>query len=278
MKNWNKILVTGLAVLWVGSRTASAVVILDARGGDVVNDLRQLSLAIHNYADTHGNELPGNITDPAGTPLLSWRVALLPFLGEQSLFDEFDLTQPWNTEPNLELLNRMPAVLRGPFDGTDATYTHYARGSGPRTLMDGTDVRFADITDGTSNTLLIGEFSGNTIPWTAPLDLSIEECPLLPSLGDPSFFSSQIANEVPFAFADGSVRFLDLDINCETLHGLFIRNDNRVLSFESHDYLVVSSVPDSGSNALQLGIAAVALLVSRSTISRKRAFIAEPNR
>jgi hypothetical protein len=49
-------------------------------------------------------------------PLLSWRVAILPYIGEADLFAEFDLTKPWDAAPNLALLNRMPEVFRSPFD------------------------------------------------------------------------------------------------------------------------------------------------------------------
>jgi hypothetical protein len=42
---------------------------------------------------------------------LSWRVALLPFLGEQSLYSEFHHDEPWDSPHNQSLVSRMPKVF-----------------------------------------------------------------------------------------------------------------------------------------------------------------------
>ncbi|MFM7115570.1 MAG: DUF1559 domain-containing protein, partial [Planctomycetota bacterium] len=48
--------------------------------------IRMQMLAILNYHDAM-NRLPGQaITDAAGKPLLSWRVAILPYLDEGQLY------------------------------------------------------------------------------------------------------------------------------------------------------------------------------------------------
>ena len=43
---------------------------------------------------------------------LSWRVHLLPFLGEDKLYAKFDLSQRWNSEANLPLASQMPDVFQ----------------------------------------------------------------------------------------------------------------------------------------------------------------------
>ncbi|MBL8817836.1 MAG: DUF1559 domain-containing protein [Planctomyces sp.] len=49
---------------------------------------------------------------------LSWRVHLLPFLGEDELYAKFDLSQPWDSEANLPLASQMPEVFQlGPYRG-----------------------------------------------------------------------------------------------------------------------------------------------------------------
>ena len=47
---------------------------------------------------------------------LSWRVLLLPYLGEKDLYDRFNLTEPWNSPVNIALVNQMPEVYQ--LDGT----------------------------------------------------------------------------------------------------------------------------------------------------------------
>jgi len=52
-----------------------------ARRAQCKNNLKQIGLALHNYHDAFGCFPPVASTDAQGNPLLSWRVALLPYLG-----------------------------------------------------------------------------------------------------------------------------------------------------------------------------------------------------
>lgn len=52
---------------------------------------------------------------------LSWRVHLLPFLGEEDLYQQFNLLQPWDNPSNLKLVAKMPSVFQ--------TGTHQGRTS-----------------------------------------------------------------------------------------------------------------------------------------------------
>ena len=57
-------------------------------------------------------QLQATTDSPAAKPSpLSWRVHLLPFLGEDELYGKFDLRQPWNSEANLPLASKMPEVF-----------------------------------------------------------------------------------------------------------------------------------------------------------------------
>jgi Protein of unknown function (DUF1559) len=75
------------------------------------NSLRQIAIATENYHDTF-DHLPADIMSAEGTPLLSWRVALLPFLEQANLYEEFRLDEPWDSEHNKKLLEKMPRVYR----------------------------------------------------------------------------------------------------------------------------------------------------------------------
>lgn len=115
------------------------------------------------------------------------------------------------------------------------------------------------IIDGTSNTILVGESSGSAIPWTKPEDIAIGPCPTLGGSG----FSSFVNGAVPFAFADGGVKFLPDNIGCGALRSLFVRNDGLADTSMAMDY-VVAAVPEPSALPL-FGLVTLAIAVGRFT-------------
>jgi RNA polymerase sigma factor (sigma-70 family) len=77
-----------------------------------VNNLKQIALAMHNHHDVYGFFPASAIYNKEGKPLLSWRVALLPFLEEDNLFKQFHLDEPWDSAHNKKLLDKMPDIYR----------------------------------------------------------------------------------------------------------------------------------------------------------------------
>jgi hypothetical protein len=230
-------------------------IVLDAAGVQDVNNLTAIVLALINYRDAF-NVFPTDYFDSGGAALLSWRVRLLPFLGQQALFDQFDVTRPWNDAANIGLLGMMPNVYRSPASAAGSTDADYLGAPGPNTMFPGMQaVTLASVTDGTSNTLFVGEAIGASIPWTMPGDVAIGSCPTLGGSG----FSSFIPDAVPFAFVDGSVGFLPNDINCDTLRGLFLRNDGNGDRSAVLDY-VVAPVPEPSTLSLLAGSAVLVLV------------------
>ena len=232
------------------SRCVAQVVQLDPAGYQNVQNLKQIALAMHNY-DSANLTFPGQYLLSNGSPGLSWRVAILPYLGFQQLYSEFDLTKPWNDPANLPLLQQMPDVFRSPADASGITTTRYEVGTGANMIFNGpTGSTLASITDGTSNTLLVGE-AATGVPWTAPQDIPV------PNLSGANF-GSITPDYVPFAFADGSVNFLSTGIDSTTLLHLFQKNDQAVIDPSViHSYALV---PEPGGLAL---VALSLLLVSR---------------
>ena len=90
-------------------------------------NLKKLQGGMLGFADKYGGVFPSDIVseNKAVKPLLSWRVAILPYIGEEKLHKEFKLDQPWDSEHNLKLLSKMPDCLRVGFEAKDSTHTYY---------------------------------------------------------------------------------------------------------------------------------------------------------
>ncbi|MFL5242254.1 MAG: DUF1559 domain-containing protein [Gemmataceae bacterium] len=169
------------------------------------NNLHQLAIAFHNYAATFG-EVPHDIADEKGKALLSWRVALLPYLEQDKLYKQFKLDEPWDSENNKKLLAEMPEFYASPRVVVKKKgYTVYQGFAGEGSLFEpGTKLRFpAAIADGTSNTILAVE-SSLAVPWTKPADLPFDVKKDLPDIGK-AYGAKPLA-----ALCDGSVRILNL--------------------------------------------------------------------
>jgi hypothetical protein len=188
----------------------------------VADQLKVIGLALHNYHDTYKQFPAAAITDKNGKPLLSWRVAILPFIEENHLYQQFRLNEPWDSMHNKALLEKMPKVFLPTGLKTKTPYSTFYRpfvGNGAA-FETKRGLRFVDIPDGTSNTLLVVE-AGQAVPWTKPDELAYDPKKALPKLGGmcPDGFHA--------LFADGAVRFLKKKIDPKTLHLLIMRNDGQ---------------------------------------------------
>jgi prepilin-type processing-associated H-X9-DG protein len=164
------------------------------------NNLKQFALAMHNYNDVNG-QIPGAICDKAGKPLLSWRVMLLPYVEQDNLFRQFHLDEPWDSEHNKKLVEKMPRIFEVPGRPVKAGHTHYRTFVGEKGSWKKYDdtLTVAGIPDGTSNTWMIAE-AEEAVIWTKPDELPADgKTP--PKLG--KFFSGGFN----VAFWDGSVRY-----------------------------------------------------------------------
>ncbi len=73
-----------------------------------LSNLLKISCAAEDYYAAVKEPLPPYIADPSGAPLHSWRVLLLPYLGEQKLYEQIKLDEPWDSEWNRQFHKRMP--------------------------------------------------------------------------------------------------------------------------------------------------------------------------
>src|SRR5262249_4330457 len=83
------------------------------------NNLKHIGIAMHSHHDAYDG-LPAAVAyrPRTGKPGLSWRVALLPYLEGEGLYQAFKLDEPWDSPHNKKLIARMPRVyaLRGKDD------------------------------------------------------------------------------------------------------------------------------------------------------------------
>jgi prepilin-type N-terminal cleavage/methylation domain-containing protein len=156
-----------------------------ARRASCSNNLRQISLAVHNYEGVVGT-LPAstivNLNTTATSNNLAWGIhgRILPFIEQGNLYDKVDISQPWDNQTAIDGL-RVPIYscpsdpgarrVRDPGGGKVKLYsTTYGFNMGtwfvfdPQTRKGGdgafypnSHLRQAEFTDGTSNTLLVSE-------------------------------------------------------------------------------------------------------------------------
>jgi prepilin-type processing-associated H-X9-DG protein len=211
-----------LALLWPAIRSRHEA----ARRAQCVNSLKQIALALHNYHSVNNAFPRPALTDDNEKPLLSWRVAILPYLGHQELYDKFKLDEPWDSPHNKALAKEMPDVyLCQARQKVQPFTTSYRVFTGKGALFEhDQDIGVGGVTDGTSNTILVVE-SAESVPWTKPDDLVFdpEAAPSLYGAGSPhpGGFSA--------AFADGSVRFLKTTIAPHVFRNLITRNAGEVV-------------------------------------------------
>lgn len=240
-----------------------------ARRTQCKNGLKQIGIALHNYHDVHLRFPPSMIydPDPGETRWWSWNVALLPQMEQATVYNSMDteidgLFAPtaWVNDPFTSLL--LPA-LQCPSDVSAGIYessalpvrlgtTNYlaCRGSdrypaaGNGMFPERNEcMRFRDITDGTTNTLMVGErpVEGNQITaWWAVasgydghglgdqvMDSSeglYQGTPGSTTVDGRHWWSLHIGG-TQFALGDGSVRFISNNIDHQTLLDLSSRKD-----------------------------------------------------
>ena len=169
---------------------------------------KQLILAMFNYDAVNKHFPPAAICDKDGKPRLSWRVAVLPYLGEMELYKQFHLDEPWDSPHNRPLVEKMPDIFADPDpkvrSAAGAGKTTFQVPVGKETLFysnEGTTLR--EITDGTANTIALIEVDPRrAAEWTKPADWKVDLANPREGLG------SAAHDYVTAAYADGHVTIL----------------------------------------------------------------------
>jgi Protein of unknown function (DUF1559) len=231
------------ALRWVGVAGAVALVgwvtvmaidrgVRESRRTMCGNQIHELGLALLQYNEAHGRFPAPALAGRDGTKRLSWRVAILPQLGHQALYERFHLDESWDSPHNRSLLAEMPQVFACPGGpARRAGKTSYLVVVGPETdaysintpfePTRGADIRH--ITDGASGTILVIE-TDTAVPWTKPDDLHWAKGEPLPRV------ASAHAGGPHVVFADSAIRFIKSTIDPTILEGILTINGGEVLS------------------------------------------------
>jgi Protein of unknown function (DUF1559) len=215
--------VTGVVLL---VRTAAKSVTVAAAKVKTTNDYKQVALGIHNYHSRYQQLPPVEMKTKDGSQGLSWRVAILPFVGEDALYRQFKLDEGWDSPNNRRLASQMPMIYASQ-DNAGGEKTHLRVFTGNRAMFDlKTQRRFTDVTDGLSNTIMFVEAT-DPVLWTKPDELPFDPKKPLPSLGTSGndYFIT--------AFGDGSVKWLRKSLSPEKLKLAIDSQDGQPVDLEN---------------------------------------------
>jgi prepilin-type N-terminal cleavage/methylation domain-containing protein/prepilin-type processing-associated H-X9-DG protein len=247
-----------------------------ARRTSCLNNVTQLGLAAHNY-EFHFESLPAGVTNPDG-PIrnepqgthVGWIVKILPYLEQRVLFDRFDQVAGAYAVDNADVRKTQVAMLMCPSDpapyiNPTATVARSAyagchhdteapidRDNHGLLFLD-SQVRFGDIYDGSTNTILLGEAltSPDELGWVSGTRATLRNTSLIEEgrirLGSPPPADEGKAQQPPLeslfvggfgshhpggmnvGFADGSTRFIANSIDPDLLRRLGNRSDGEIV-------------------------------------------------
>jgi prepilin-type N-terminal cleavage/methylation domain-containing protein len=191
-----------------------------------MNNMKNLTAALLDYASKNGSLPPSYTSDSNGSKLHSWRTLTLPHMERSDLYEKLDLAKPWNDSANRPVSSGQVDYVECPDDSQSfgTSNTSYFAITGEQTAWPaGRGRRTSEITDPKSCTILLIEAHEKGIPWAQPDDLSFDEAvTLLTSEADGVhsarrrgfFYKSwpDMSNAINVAMANGDVRLLNLPL------------------------------------------------------------------
>jgi len=184
-----------IAAVWLGLMALVGLLVPAvnaARGAarcmQCVNHLRQIGIAVRNYADNFGCYPPTCTYDKSGRPLHSWRSLIKEFMSP--IPDMCKYNEPWDSPSNREVLadRRLAYIYQCPTDhaahAPDSTETSYVAIVGNRSKWrhrraENTDQK---LNDQAADVFLVIEMHDSGIQWTEPKDIDFDDVPALKSI------------------------------------------------------------------------------------------------
>jgi prepilin-type N-terminal cleavage/methylation domain-containing protein len=209
------------------------------------NNLHQIGVAIHNYASAHNGLLPYSHRNIH--PYSGWVTLLLPYLEQDNLYRQYNFNLDWYDPAQQPVVSQQlkvmvcPAtpnperMISGSINGVSYSVppADYAAIGGitsdivpqvipadyPRlgAMPIDTNLGFKDITDGTSDTLLVAEGAGRPQVWNAGHNTGA----LSPTALTKSTWSAWNGNFVRGYSYDGTIYPGPCPLNCSNLDAIY---------------------------------------------------------
>ncbi len=238
---------------------------------------KMLALALQAYQEDNGGYPPAYLTDAHGEPMLSWRVLVLPYAEEQSLYDRFELTKPWDDPANDALSATDLELHHCPSDPSRGPMTNYLAVVGPHAAWPGGHGRpQSEFTDDPSETILLIETHGRGVRWAEPRDLTFDEAvdllsqPLEPEnghrLNSGLFYKKSPVLHV--AFADGQARPIRLPLDRKLAEALLTVDGGEPIDREAIE--VYTSPELDYTTCYAFGVFVVLAVLPAAWLGRRR--------
>jgi hypothetical protein len=194
-------------------------------------------VAVANYRDTYGHFPPAFVPGPDGRPWHSWRILILPYVEQQSLFQRYRFDEPWDGPNNRLLASEMPRTFAFPDTYAERLLVaNYLAVVGPETLWPGGMPYKGEMKDGLSETIQLVENHGLNVHWMEPRDLSFDDMSF--ELQQPTGISSRY--RIPAVLmADTTLRSLGRDVSPDSIRAMLTANAKERLNGAAGDWQVI---------------------------------------
>jgi type II secretory pathway pseudopilin PulG len=202
---------------WIGRGIVAAMIVVvlavllpaiqqsreSARLTQSKNRLKYLGLALHNYHDTFQCLPPGGTFHPDGRGHHGWMSSTLAYMDASPVYNWIDFNEPWDSPRNAGIFTEPKPAYVSPTTSTpvgrwDFCLAHYSANA--HLMAANSSVKLRDVPSW-KNTFLVGELSGDFVPWGCPYNWR----PIVSINGSPLTYGCRRKDGCLFLFVDEHV-------------------------------------------------------------------------
>ncbi len=154
----------------------------------------------------------------------------MPYIEENALYKEFHLDEPWDSEHNIKLLDRIPATYRSPKSTAPPGFTNYLGVTGDDAIFAADaekGIGVDQVRDGLSNTIMVVEVDDKAaVPWTKPADFDPADG-MKPNANLGGLWRGSVFLAL---FGDSHVQAIDRNVDLELLKAMFTKSGGEVVA------------------------------------------------